>query len=208
MSIEVNIRPAVRAISLGILIAGTLLIWPALRPSAQGQDEAGPAKVVISGRVLNPQGVALPATPVYLYLKGVAQPLRKFADINGWFRFEIDPTPEIPKLLFDNEQWHVRVVEEISGQYNSEINKVLPLKEGPKNFALIVDQIMVYDRLRIEDAVRGQSFPDENILAARKAEFRARFGSRVLSIPHPLRRNIVPPNVWRKVRLSGTSSIS
>ena len=199
MSVKTHFSPVVRAAAAVSLIVASVLTWTASRPSAHGQvvpNESDDANVVISGRVLNPQGKALPGTPVYLFLKGEAEPRRVFADPKGRYRFEIDQTLEIPMLLFDNQDWHVRVVEEISGQYNSEINKILPVKEGPKTFALIVDQIMVYDRLRIDQYVRGQWVQDQNVLAERRAQFRTRFGARVLNIPHPLRRVFSPPYVW------------
>jgi hypothetical protein len=106
------------------------------------------------------------------------------SDDDGQYKLRVPVGSPILRIEFDHKDWHVRTVEEISRRdgENSVINKVLPARRGPKTFELIVDQVLVYDRLRIT----AEFGSGANLT---KAQLREKYGSRILEMPHPLRRN-------------------
>jgi membrane-associated protease RseP (regulator of RpoE activity) len=152
--------------------------------------------VTIKGVVRNTDYVALSGTTVRVFRAGAGgRPMlieRTKTEGDGSYSISLPPGGPIVRIEYDHPAWHVRVVEEVSGFRGDDqvINKLLPKKEGPKSFDLIVDQIMVYDRIHVVEEFGGVEAFDESEQRQRKAQLRDQYGDRILSIPHPLRRRV------------------
>jgi hypothetical protein len=136
------------------------------------------AQVTLKGVVRNPHGGALSGTTVRVFLKDGRRE-EQVTGNDGRYSFSIPAGATIGLVEYDNPQWHPKYVEELSGQPpdNQVINKVLSDRNGPQQFDVVVDQLLVYEHFYITGVTKGQS----------RAALRRRFGARIRNIPDPAR---------------------
>ena len=155
-----------------------------------------PTTIRISGVVLSEDNKVLPNTTVTAEAANGTALDSDVTGADGTYSLNVPSGNSIRRVIYNNPAWHVRLVEELSGRPgdNNVINKLLLDRNGPESFELIVDQIMIYDRLRIFDEYSKAEAVDDAYLRQKERQLQAKYGDRVLRIPHPLRRRLQGPN--------------
>jgi hypothetical protein len=113
---------------------------------------------------------------------------------DGRYSFRVPNGTTIVRIEYDHPQWHPRFVEELSAQAGDDqiVNKVLPNRNGPERFDVIIDQLATYERFYVLGIAQGMS----------RAQLLQQYGGRIVQIPDPARRNQGPEQAATIQRLS------
>jgi hypothetical protein len=165
---------------------------------AGADSTCGQQLVTLQGTVVDPAQNALPRTAISVYGRDGALLAEGETNRLGQYSLRVVPGNPIVRVVYDNRKYQIDTVDGLSARPNDEhtINKVLFYLRGPERFESIVQQILTYDRLRLVSEFESKSSLnfattpsqlDEHQKAFQQ-KLRARYGSRMLNIPHPLRQ--------------------